>query len=118
MTGRVFVVQRPAYYDRLRRGWVNKYDLTPAETYGELVYLLRPGNIYRDKLEDALERLHEVLADYGPDDHILAVGDPIAIAAAVLVAASKNNGKISMLKFDRQTGEYDPYVVEVARNNG
>ncbi len=118
MTGRVFVVQRPAYYCRQRRGWVNKYDLTPAEEYGELIFLLRPGNIYRDKLGDALEHLHEALDDYGPDDHILAVGDPVAIAAAVLVAASKNNGQISMLKFDRQAERYDAYVVDVADNNG
>lgn len=112
MTGRVFVVQRPAYYDRQRRGWVSKYDLSPAKVYGELIYLLRPGNIYRDKLQAAKEHLHEVLGDYGPDDHILAVGDPVAIAMACKIAAEKNDGKISLLKFDRQSGEYDAYFID------
>ena len=118
MTGRVFVVQRPAYYDRDRRGWVNKYDLRPAEAHGELVFLLRPGNIYRDKLTAAVKHLHKELATYGPDDHIMAVGDPVAIAVAVLVAASKNGGKVSLLKYDRMEEKYDAYEVDISVNDG
>lgn len=116
--GRVFVVQRPAYYDKGRRGWVNKYDLQPAEAYGELVFLLRPGNIYKDKLDGAIVRLQEQLADYGPGDHIMAIGDPVAIAAAVMVAASRTGGVVSLLKFDRMEGQYDAYEVDITRNDG
>ncbi len=115
---KVFVVQRPAYYDRQRRGWVNKYDLTPAEAHGQLVFLLSPGNIYRDKLSTALERLREGLADYGPDDHLMAIGDPVAIAAAVMVASSITGGRISLLKFDRMTNQYDAYEIDLAHNDG
>ncbi len=118
MSGRVFVVQRPAYFDHSRKGWVNKYDLTPAEEYGELVFLLRPGNIYRDKLESSIQNLLSSLADYGPADHILAVGDPVAIAAAVMVAASVSGGRVSLLKYDRQADAYDPYEIVVPPNKG
>jgi hypothetical protein len=118
MSGRVFVVQRPAYFDKGRQGWVNKYDLTPATEHGELVFLLRPGNIYKDKLRAAVELLKRELADYGPGDHILAVGDPVAIAATVMVAASVTGGRISLLKFDRQDGRYDAYEVDLAPNDG
>ena len=113
MSGRVFVVQRPAYFDRERRGWVNKYDLTPAERFGELVFLLRPGNIYRDKLQSTLRHLNRELADYGPGDHILAIGDPVAIAVTVMIAARATDGHISLLKFDRMTEEYDAYEIDV-----
>ena len=115
---RVFVVQRPAYFDRERRGWVNKYDLQPAEEHGELVFLLHPGNIYRDKLAGAIRHLHKELETFGPEDHIMAVGDPVAIAAAVMVAASKNAGRVSLLKFDRVSGRYDAYEVDIALNDG
>lgn len=115
---KVFVVQRPAYYDRDRRGWVNKYDLTPAEAHGELVFLLPPGNIYRDKLEGAIQRLRHELEGYGPGDHLLAVGDPVAIAAAVMVAGERTGGRVSLLKFDRVGGRYDAYEIDVRPNDG
>ena len=114
MSGKVFVVQRPAYFDRVRRGWVNKYDITPAEAHGEIVFLLRPGNIYRDKLDNAIRCLEEELRDYGPEDHILAIGDPVAIAATVMVAARQNNGRVSLLKFDRQADKYDAYEIDIS----
>ncbi len=118
MSGRVFVVQRPAYYDRERRGWVNKYDLTPAEEFGELVFLLQPGNIYRDKLEGATALLNEKLSDYGPGDHLLAVGDPVAIALAVMVAAKISGGRVSLLKFDRTSTAYDAFDIDISTNDG
>jgi hypothetical protein len=111
---RVFIVQRPAQYDRTKGGWVNKYDLSPASEHGELVFLLRPGNIFKAKLDDALERLERELKDFSDADHLLAVGDPVAIAAAVMVASKRNGGKVSLLKFDRMTGRYDPYQIVLA----
>jgi len=113
---RVFIVQRPAQYDRTKGGWVNKYDLSPASEHGELVFLLRPGNIFKAKLADALERLERELKDFSSEDHLLAVGDPVAIAAAVMVASRASGGTVSLLKFDRLTGRYDPYRISL--NNG
>ncbi len=113
---RVFVVQRPAYFNRERKGWVNKYDLTPGTKFGELVFLLRPGNIYKDKLEGAMRHLTKQLSDYNPDDHILAIGDPVAIAATVLIAARATGGSVSLLKFDRIEEKYEAYKIEVNFN--
>lgn len=116
--GRVFVVQQPAYYDAARRGWVNKYDLSPATEHGELVYLLGPSNIYRSKIEDAVRLVGEKLSDFTEADHLLAVGDPIAISIAVLVAGGRTGGTVSMLKWDRHEGTYEPYIVRVPDNSG
>jgi hypothetical protein len=109
---KVFVVQRPAFYDRLKRGWVNKYDLSPAEKFGDLVFLLRPGNIFRDRLDDAINQIESRMVDFNAsEDHILAVGDPIAIAAAVMVASKISGGDVTVLKFDRQENAYQPYRI-------
>jgi hypothetical protein len=110
---RVYVVQRPAYFCRIKKGWVNKYDLTEAKKFGELVYLLRPGNIYADKLEGAIAALKIGLADYTSDDSILAIGDPVAIGATVLVAGRKTGGRVAILKYDRISENYDRYIVEI-----
>lgn len=109
--GRVFVVQRPAFYSTERKGWVNKYDITPARAFGELVFLLRPGNLYKDQLASTMVSLRESLHDFGPLDHLLAIGDPVAIAAAVLEAGRSNGGQVQMLKYDRFAGGYNSYTV-------
>ncbi len=115
---KVYVVQQPAYYDTTRRGWVNKYDLSPAEAHGELVFLLRPSNVPKDKLAEMAKHMHKVLTTFCIYDHILPVGDPIAIAAAVMVASTRTGGRVSLLKWDRYDGAYEPYVVDIASNNG
>lgn len=116
MTGkksRVFVVQRPAFYCKESKGWRNKYDITPAREYGELVILLQPGNLYRDDMAAAMRRMEETLVDFSDQDHLLAIGDPVAIAAAVLIAGRSNKGQVSMLKYDRFAGKYSSYGISV-----
>lgn len=110
--GKVYIVQRPCFYDRNKRGWVNKYDFSAARAHGEFVVLLAPGNVFGDRFPEALASLREGLAGYDPDqDHILAAGDPVAIAAAVLLAA--RNGTVSLLRYDRREDRYVPYRVGI-----
>ncbi len=106
----MYVVQRPAYRDRATGEWVDKYDLSAAEEYGRLVYLLPPGNVSRD-LTEVTARLRHRLSDYLPNDHLLAAGDPVAIAAAVLVAGHYSGSSLSLLKWDRLEHRYFPYRV-------
>lgn len=114
----VYVVQRPAYFDTIKKGWVNKYDISSAREYGDLVFLLPPGNIYKNKLTDTIKGLHKVLENFSPEDHILAIGDPVAIAATVMVAAKKSTKGVSLLKWDRLAGKYEAYTIELAPNDG
>ena len=113
-TARVYVVQRPAYRDRQSGEWVDRYDLSAAKEFGALVYVLPPGNVSRD-LKEATARLDHRLDDYiSGHDHLLLAGDPVAIALAVLRAAHWSTGPISVLKFDRYTDRYLPYVLPVS----
>lgn len=113
---RVYVVQRPAFRDRGTGEWVDKYDLSAAEEHGRLVYLLPPGNLSRD-LTEAMARLRHRLSDYEVGDHLLAAGDPVAIAAAVLVVGAHTGGTVSLLKWDRITRRYHAYRIS-AHNEG
>src|SRR4051812_15643149 len=100
MTARVFVVQQPAYFDRAERKFKPKCDLTPAAIHGRLEFLLGPGNIFKDKMRDAVQQIATGLRTFTADDFILAVGDPVAIAAAVLIAGKQTGGKVKLLKWD------------------
>lgn len=110
----VYVVQQPSYYDRGRKEWVPKYDLTAAETFGDLIYLLGPGNIYHERLENTISVLQKRLMDYTDEDHLLAVGDPVAIATAAIIASKNTKGDISLLKYDRITNQYESYKIKTS----
>lgn len=113
---KVFIVQRPAYFDSIRGGWVNKYDFTPASYYGDIVFLLPHGNIYRSKLQGVIEVLNKSLANFTTNDFVLMIGDPVAIATTIMIASTKTNGCINILKFDRKLQEYNSYSINL--NNG
>ncbi|WP_051389627.1 hypothetical protein [Bradyrhizobium sp. Ec3.3] len=108
---RVFVVQQPAVFDRNSKKFVPKYDLTPAAAHGRLVYLLGPGNIFKDRMDQATRQIARVLSDYTEADSLLAVGDPVAIAAAVMIAGKRTGGTVNLLKWDRLSASYERFSV-------
>lgn len=110
----VYVIQRPARFDRATNDWVDKYDISAAKEFGKLVYLLDPGNVQPVNLKASVAYLKEELADYTDGDYLLALGDPVAMVAAGIAAAIANNGKVAVLKFDRMTGKYHPYHINIS----
>jgi hypothetical protein len=83
--------------------------LLPAEKYGELTVLLPAGQIQLDAAL-AVELLHRRLMRFDDQDYLLCIGDPVAIGLATAVAASRNYGRVKLLKWDRQEHRY--YVVK------
>ena len=107
---RVYVVQRPASKDRRTGEWIEKFDLSAAKRFGALVDILPTGQIpHWDELS---ARMHHRLSEYQDVDYILALGDPVAIAAAAMIASHYNDGKVHLLKWDRQYRSYIPYSVQ------
>lgn len=108
---RVFIVQEVTRRDEngaLRR----VHDLSPAAVYGELVPLLGTD---KPTLSPA-PLVHEFklkLRDFGDDDFLLAVGDPVAIGIAVAVAASMNRGHVKILKWNKEARAYIAVGVEL-----
>lgn len=114
MSSKVYVVQNPSFKDPSTGDWVSKYDVSSAKQHGEVVELLPPGNLPHD-LKPSLKRLKEKLMGFDCDrDHLLALGDPVAIAAAVaIVTHGMTAPRFSVLKWDRRLQKYRSYVVEL-----
>lgn len=110
---RVFVVQDPMF--KTRSGQVRrKMDLSPAAEYGDLVFVLDWSDNPRINAETAIiPRIRDVLRDYGDDDYILLVGSFSAMVMTALVASEANDGRIRMLEWDREKGEYDEISVDM-----
>lgn len=102
---RVFVVHEPLRYEAGVAK--NTMDLTPAREYGELVFLLPAGR--DDRPTDpapAIDRLWEKLDEFSDKDFLLLVGDPALIGYATAIAASANDGRVAVLKWDRNRRRY------------
>lgn len=102
---KVYAPQVPSKYDAASRLWVPSINLDRARDHGELVVML-PPNANRLHMHPLIGALREQMKDYGPEDYIVAVGDPSLIAAVACIAARKTGGLLRMLKWDRQTSSY------------
>lgn len=112
---RVFVIQVPARRDPVSGDWLEKYDLSPAGLFGELVRVLPYGNVPIDPAPTR-RRLYEAFKDFSLlNDYVLLLGDPVAIAQAVSVLGLKqeiyDGAPIRVLKWDRRTASYQPYLI-------
>lgn len=108
---KVFVVQMPTRYDKDKGTYVDRYDITPAEFYGEIVHLLKP-NAAPFNSKGIIEQLHDELKDYSDADWILMIGNPILIAFVGAIAAHHNDGKINALQWSGKDGAYIPVRAE------
>lgn len=88
---RVFVV-----HETLDKASNPTKNLKPAQKYGELVHLVKPG-LQPVNLSDALPHMKKMLVDFTADDFILPVGHPILIGWATAIAAERTGGKLSLL---------------------
>jgi hypothetical protein len=102
---KVYAPQVPSKYDGATKLWVPSINVDHAKNFGEVVVML-PPNANRLHIAPLVTALREQMKDYGPDDHIIAVGDPSLIAAVACIAVRKTGGLLKVLKWDRQTSAY------------
>jgi hypothetical protein len=104
----VYVVQNTHRRDRTNGTWVPKFDLSTAEQFGELEYLLEP-NLQPFDLPPIVQTLQEKLADFdGLSDYLLLIGSPVLIGLAVAIAADRTDGHVAMLQWSGQNHCYFP----------
>lgn len=108
---KVYIPQMPAKFDRATNLWIPTININPAKRFGELVTMLPPGAT-RLSMEACAHVISEHLEDYGPEDMVVALGDPSLYAVAACLAVKKTGGLLRMLKWDRQLGDY--LLVEVS----
>ena len=87
-------------------------NLVPASRYGDIRVMLPPGQVAYSTAP-TVRRLREKLNYFNDNDYLLLMGDPAAIAIAGAIACEKNNGKIRLLKWDRQEKQYIPIEVDI-----
>jgi hypothetical protein len=102
---RVFVVQNQHRLNAEKQGYEPKYDLTPAREFGTLVYLLGPS---ANPLRPAplITELRHSLRDFGPNDYLLLIGNPVLIVLAGSIASSYAGGSINVLQWSGKEQRY------------
>lgn len=108
---RVFVVQAP-----MRRGYDgrmhNIFDLSPAEMYGELVFVTNSDKLPTD-LSMLIEDWRAKLSDFCDDDYLLCVGDPVAIGISTAFCMAANEGRIKFLRWSPKRKAYEELNVDL-----
>ena len=108
---RVYVVQSPMRRN-VNNELIHMFDLTPAREYGNIEILLPSGPTLLCNVS-ATHALREKLGGFSKSDHLLCLGDPVAIAAASAIVASINDGIIPLLVWDRQRRKYLSIRVDI-----
>lgn len=106
-TRRVFIPQHPSKFNPTTRENANDGDLSGVMAFGHPIFMLPRGKIKYSKLRRTQKALEAAMFDYGEDDFLLVVGDPVVTAAAVMIAASKTGGRpVNVIRWLRQTNEF------------
>jgi len=88
-------------------------NITPAMQYGKLKVLLPPGLEVAHSAGQVAKQLLPKLSNFSDDDYLLLIGDPVTIGIATALAAHWNNGRVKMLKWDRQERRYLPIACQI-----
>ena len=88
-------------------------DITDATSFGDIEILVPAGEQASYATQPTIRKMKRKLSKFTDEDYLLLSGDPALIALATSIAASANNGKFKMLKWDRQQGKYFPLSANI-----
>ena len=88
-------------------------DLSDAVTFGELDILVPAKEQIALSAMPTLRRMERKLSKFTDQDYLILSGDPVCIGIACALAASNNNGKFKVLKWDRLQERYLPISVNL-----
>ena len=83
-------------------------NFTGALEYGRLEVLLPENRSIAFSAGATVGELRRRLSRFSDADRLLLVGDPVAIGVSCVIAAEANQGRVKMLKWDRQEQRYIP----------
>jgi hypothetical protein len=84
---------------------VPRYDLSPAEEFGTLQFLLSPVTV-PSKPEKTIATLREKLRNFSDEDYLLLIGSPVFIGWATTIAADFNEGRVRLLQYNGSQKRY------------
>jgi hypothetical protein len=92
---------------------VSGRNVIPAKKYGDLKLLLPERTNLMLSTAPTVRKVRRELSEYSDEDYLLLMGDPAAIGLACAVAASTNQGRFKILKWDRQESVYYPVNINL-----
>lgn len=109
---RVYVVQDQHRWDEGTSRLVPKFDLSTAEEYGDLIFLLG-ANAAPFNSPPIIRELQQKLSDYQDDDYLLLIGNPCLIGWSVAIAADMNEGRVQLLQWSGKDRRYIPVPADL-----
>lgn len=108
---KVYVTQVPHRKDPGTDAFVPSVNISTASEFGEIVVMMPPRASFF-ATADLVKQLDEQLSEYDCEagDCIVAMGDPVVIAAAFGLLGRK--GAFTVLRWDRNIGRYAPVRVK------
>tara|TARA_R110000787_G_scaffold81501_2_gene176686 strand:+ start:292 stop:618 length:327 start_codon:yes stop_codon:yes gene_type:complete len=88
-------------------------NIASARQYGEFEVLLPSNTQIMLSASPSVRRMKNILRGFKDEDYLLLIGDPAAIGVACSIAAFYNQGRYSILKWDRQEGVYYPVSINL-----
>ena len=90
-----------------------KFNIMGALKYGKLKVLLKENTQIVLSPGPIVFELRRLLKNYTSQDYLLLSGDPAVILLAGMIASDINNGKVNVLKWDRQEQVYYPLEINL-----
>ena len=114
MQSQVYIPQVPRRFDAQQGAWVDM-DLSPALDYGTPRVLLALGPDDSLSAAPMVRHLKERLREFCDQDYLIPVGSPAVFAAAAIIAANFNQGRVNLLCWDRRRKQYDELLLETRK---
>lgn len=115
MKNHVFVPHLPTRHDPVTKSFIPTINLQPATKIGSLFICNdRPNDAQREGFEAACCNIEKDLENITRQDFVMMVGDASLCAFAVHIALKKT-GQANMLRWNRDSREYDLLQLERAQ---
>jgi len=101
----VYVVQKQMKVDPNSGDMISRFDLTQAEEFGKIEFLLSPS-ARPYGVGGIITELYEKLDTFSDNDHLLLVGNQCLVGLAMSVAADMNDGRVNILQWSGRDQAY------------
>lgn len=109
---KVYIIQEPLKRDFQTGEMVPVMDFRKVLEYGDPVICLNSGRVSLTP-GPTIDKLREVLKNFTDDDYLVPVGDPSAMAIAMMIIGDLNRGKCKILKWDKDSKRYIKVDVDI-----
>jgi hypothetical protein len=90
------------------------FDLSPAERFGELVYLSTKEDVENGTESELMWKMRNGLENFDPDlDYILPIGHTICMALGPVLALERSEGRVKIMQWDRKLKAYEVFIMDL-----